>query len=747
MQHIAKVVLENTARCFDKEYSYLIPFEMQNSILKGSKVMVPFGSKDKLREAIVINTIYGEEPFELKYIKQIIDINAVSPSALVDLAGWMKRRYICTWWDALRCIMPPVSVTSSKTKTLKAISLAISEDEAAILLQTGELRTIQQIRVVETLIENPQILVSDLAFLTSVGSSVIKTLVKKGIISIYDLEIMRQPMKNICPEPTLPLKPTPQQENALEMLKASVTRSEFSEVLLHGITGSGKTEVYLQLMDFCMRMGKTAIMLVPEIALTPQMVERLRGRFGDNVAVIHSRLSVGERFDQWKAVKSGKIKVVIGARSAVFAPIENIGMIVIDEEHEASYKSEKNPKYHTVEIARWRSKKEKALLLLGSATPSTDVYYKAINGKIDLIKMTERANKLSLPAVTIVDMKKELEDGNRSVLSIKLQEEISKNISDSKQTILFLNRRGFASFVLCRSCSFVPRCRNCNINLTYHLGEKRLVCHYCGHAEMVPNTCPICESQDIRHFGAGTQRIEDEVKKKFVSSSVIRMDSDTTGFKNAFEELLRKFREEKTDIMVGTQMIAKGHDFPDVTLVGVMAADSMLYSNDFRASERTFQLLTQVAGRAGRGNTAGRVIVQAYSTDDFSITYASKQDYEGFFKNELMLRQKQNYPPFSNIGVIFLSGQNEKEVSRKTFQIHSKLLASGFGTDNCDELLNPSKAPLTKIRGKFRYRLILKARRLAYLIEVLTEISDSFYNEKDRNGIELGVDINPFNMS
>ena len=762
---IASVVLNNATRAFDKEYYYLIPMDLTGKIKPGIRVMVPFGAGNRPREAYVIDVFpfnnsscdernsYNEyattiDVSQLKDILRPVDEKPVVDRDMLKLAAWMRERYICTFGDAIKCMYP--AGKGAKEKTLKAAYLAVTREEAERMIQDNKLKKIQHIRVLEMLMDNEFIPVCDVTKFAGVSSSVLDTLKKYGLVNYKEVRITRNPLKSRKIRQTQPLVPTPEQAKALDFLKKKLEENRYYECLIHGVTGSGKTEVYLQLIHHAIDMGKEAIVLVPEISLTPQMVERFRERFGNEVAVLHSRLSQGERYDQWSLVKDGHIKVVVGARSAVFAPLKNLGIIIIDEEHEGTYKSETTPKYHAAEIARKRCYEKGAMLLYGSATPSCETYFKAKKGLIGLLELKSRTNNMVMPEVEIVDMRKELEEGNRSVFSRKLQDEIKNNIKLGQQTMLFLNRRGHSSFVLCRNCGYVVKCVGCSINMTYHAYEDRLICHYCGYTIRPPKICPKCKSTHIRHFGAGTQKVEEEVKKQFPGCSVIRMDIDTTTCKNSHEKILRDFCENNINVMVGTQMIAKGHDFHNVTLVGVLAADSLLNLGDYRASERTFQLITQVAGRAGRGDLPGRVIIQAYNTEDFSIQAALRHDFETFFKQEIMIRKKLNYPPFTNIASIILSGANEKQVSETASQVKKDLLkefcSSETSEGNITEILGPVPAPIKKIMNKYRWRIIIKCEDMEKLIKALTCISDKYCSKTGRRPVELGIDINPFNM-
>ncbi|MCX8129004.1 MAG: primosomal protein N' [Clostridia bacterium] len=820
MYKVASVIISNSTREFDKEYDYSIPLGFEGKIIPGQRVIVPFGKANSSREAYVVDTFFREETKNLKEIKKIIDEKPVLSKQMLKLAGWIKERYICTYSDAIKCMLPPgIGVKSNRVvrmvkddnclkgnlrkmldelgqmggeceyeelkrridsksynkyirqleesgcielteeftakvsdKTVRVAFLALPREEVIEEIESNRIQRIQQVRILEMLLDNEFIAVADIVRFAGVSASVLDTLKKYGYIGYRDIVINRDPLKHRTIESTSPLCPTPQQDAVIGRISEVIEAGSFGEFLVHGVTGSGKTEVYLQLIQRCLEKGKQAVVLVPEISLTPQMVERFKGRFGSDVAVLHSRLSLGERYDQWKLIKGGRIKVAVGARSAVFAPFEDLGMIIVDEEHESSYKSETTPKYNAKEVARERCIQHSAVIVYGSATPSVDAYFNAIGRNwgseegIGLLEMTDRANRMNMPSVDIVDMRKELEDGNRSLFSRRLLEEIEKNIAAKQQTILFLNRRGYSSFVLCRSCGYTVICPNCNISLTYHSHDERLICHYCGFTTRNPEVCPKCRSNYIRHFGTGTQRVEDEISKQFPGCSVIRMDMDTTSCKNSHESILRTFREQNINILIGTQMIAKGHDFPNVTLVGVLAADSLLNTGDYRASERTFQLLTQVAGRAGRGEIPGRVVIQSYNIEDFSILTACRHDYKGFYNQEIKIRESLNYPPFSNIAVVMLSGLYDRAVFNKAKEVRENIRALGAEKDNGILVLGPSRAPISKINNKYRWRIILKSKDMDKLIGMLSEVSDRFYKKRNKINIDMSVDINPTSM-
>ena len=496
------------------------------------------------------------------------------------------------------------------------------------------------------------------------------------------------------------------------------------------------------MIERTLELGKNAIVLVPEISLTPQIVDRFLARFGDNIAVLHSKLSNGERYDEWVKIKENRARIVIGARSAIFAPVQNLGILIIDEAHDASYKSDMTPRYHAKDLARYIAKQHDAPLVLGSATPDVVDYYKAENRDKILIEMTKRANDACLPEINIVDMRQELAVGNRSMFSFDLQQAMKENLEKKKQTILFINRRGYSTFVMCRDCGHTMKCKHCNIALTYHSYENKLKCHYCGYEEPVPKVCPECQSDKIKYFGSGTQKVESEITKLFPEATTIRMDIDTVTKKNAHEEILRKFREEKIDILIGTQMITKGHHFPDVTLVGIVAADGSLNVGDFRAEERTFQIITQVAGRAGREKDKGKVFIQTYNPDDYAILCSQKQDYKEFYNGEITLRKRLNYPPFCDIILVRVHSENFNKVKEVSEKIYEELLKQ-----KNENLLvyRPVPSPIEKIQNVFRWRIIVKGRLNKMAIAVIKKAVEPFYGGKYKD-VSIVVDSNPNSM-
>jgi len=599
---------------------------------------------------------------------------------------------------------------------------------------------------------------SELAERLKVASGVVKALADKGYVEIREREVLRDPYAgrpfSPLPAPVL----TAEQAAARDEICRCLERGLHARFLLHGVTGSGKTEVYLQAISRCLELGREAIVLVPEISLTPQMVERFKGRFGDRVAVLHSRLSQGERYDEWRKIHRGQVSVAVGARSAVFAPFTKLGLIIIDEEHESSYKQEESPKYHARDVAARRAEEHGAVLVLGSATPSLESYMAAREGRgLRLVRMPGRVGGRPMPVVHLVDMRRELEEGNRSMFSRRLAEAIRARLERNEQMVLLMNRRGYATFVLCRSCGHAARCPHCDISLTYHQNIDMLRCHYCGHAERNPATCPSCGSPHIRHFGTGTQRVEEELVRTFPGIRVIRMDVDTTSGKGAHEKWLNRFRDREADVLLGTQMVAKGLDFPAVTLVGVLAADSILHLPDFRAVEKTFQLVSQVAGRAGRHELPGEVIVQTYNPGHYAMRAAAAHDYDGFAATELKLRRDRGYPPFARLALLTLSHPSPPllaQTGRRLADLVRALWLEEARAAGLDpallDVLGPTEAPIPRLKDRYRIQCMIKYRHdlpvPRILREALGRLADGPAAEAGGEGVQISVDIDPQNM-
>lgn len=597
---------------------------------------------------------------------------------------------------------------STYKKEKRYVSLTENEELLIAAKEKAEKdkRLAGQLRVLSAISQGESLSVEELKEKAAVTDSPIHTLLQKGVL----VEQRRQEKRDVFQledyTPTQPFYPTPAQAQALALLREEEQKEQKRPVLLHGVTGSGKTEIYMQLIEHVIMAGKQAIVLVPEISLTPQIMERFISRFGKRVSVTHSRLSLGERLDQWRKARDGEISIIIGPRSALFMPFSNLGVIVMDECHESSYISDVTPKYHIREVARKLSELTGALLVMGSATPDIDSYHRAVTGEFLLLQLKERTKGSHLPEVFVTDMRKELEDGNRSAFGLPLQQAIRENLEKGQQTMLFLNRRGYSTFVSCRKCGEALTCPSCNVSYTYHASDKALVCHYCGKEVPVPKTCPSCGSHYIRYFGTGTQKIEEETRRLFPEASVLRMDADTTTGKNGHARILELFGKGKADILIGTQMIAKGHDFPNVTLVGILAADLSLNLGTYQAAETCFQLITQAAGRAGRGELAGRVFIQTYQPENHAIRMAAAQDYEGFYQEEILLRQAMEYPPFSHIFSVLITGEMEQEVILAAQRLGAYM--NHYAERAGCTVVGPAPAPLPKFRGEFRWQIFAK---------------------------------------
>lgn len=597
---------------------------------------------------------------------------------------------------------------STYKKEKRYVSLTENEELLIAAKEKAEKdkRLAGQLRVLSAISQGESLSVEELKEKAAVTDSPIHTLLQKGIL----VEQRRQEKRDVFQledyTPTQPFYPTSEQAQALTLLREEEQKAQKRPILLHGVTGSGKTEIYMQLIEHVIMAGKQAIVLVPEISLTPQIMERFISRFGKRVSVTHSRLSLGERLDQWRKARDGEISIIIGPRSALFMPFSNLGVIVMDECHESSYISDVTPKYHIREVARKLSELTGALLVMGSATPDIDSYHRAVTGEFLLLQLKERTKGSHLPEVFVTDMRKELENGNRSAFGLPLQQAIRENLEKGQQTMLFLNRRGYSTFVSCRKCGEALTCPSCNVSYTYHASDKALVCHYCGKEVPVPKTCPSCGSHYIRYFGTGTQKIEEETRRLFPEASVLRMDADTTTGKNGHARILELFGKGKADILIGTQMIAKGHDFPNVTLVGILAADLSLNLGTYQAAETCFQLITQAAGRAGRGELAGRVFIQTYQPENHAIRMAAAQDYEGFYQEEILLRQAMEYPPFSHIFSVLITGEMEQEVILAAQRLGAYM--NHYAERAGCTVVGPAPAPLPKFRGEFRWQIFAK---------------------------------------
>ena len=746
---IAEVIINSNVSNLDRTFDYNIPFEMEDKVTIGSRVLVKLGNIKKLEEAFVVN-IKDSSEFRVRNIDKIEEKDFID-SAKIEMAKWMARRYFCKLADCIKLMLPPGTGSKDvskrvKEKTLKFVKILLDKDTLETMIENKEIKSEKHIRILKFLLENNDIYIWDLEQLTECSKSIIKTLEKYKYLEIYEKQVERNPFINKVVEKNVKLNLNEEQQYAYKMVENAIDDYMNSEFLLYGITGSGKTEVYLQLIEKVLNEGKSSIMLVPEISLTPQTVDRFIARFGEEkIAILHSKLSIGERYDQWYKIKNGTAKIIIGARSAIFAPVQDLGLIIIDEEHDGSYKSEMAPRYNVKDIARYLGKKYDVPIVYGSATPDMDTFYKAQKGDIELLKLTKRANNALLPKVEIVDLKQELINGNKSMISNKLYNAIKTNIENKKQTILFLNRRGYSTFVMCRDCGYTAKCVNCNITMTYHIKQNKLKCHYCGYETSSLTICPECNSKNIRYFGTGTQKLEAEINKIFPNASTIRMDVDTVTAKNSHENILNTFKNNNIDILIGTQMVVKGHHFPNVTLVGVIAADTNLNIDDYRASEKTFQILTQVAGRAGREGDEGNVIIQTYNPDNFSIQFAQKQDYNLFYELESKLRKQLKYPPFCDIISLGFTSENEEEIKRVSNEVHT-YLKDKIKNENIPIILyKPVPAPIDRIKNRFRWRIIIKCKFGDNIIDILNDCKNIYFGKKNAQ-VSMVIDVNPNNM-
>lgn len=746
----AGVIIDQAHPSLDKIFHYSIPEKLRDKIQLGMRVMVPFGPSNRGIEGYVLS-LEDEVDIPLEKIKAIIKLLDDSPIILpkfIPIIHWMKKEYHCLTIEALRCFIAPGLRMNIKEKKHKVVYLAIDKNINKCIEEV-ERRSWYMAEILRILDREDGIPLAELSEMAGGASmSSFRSLEKRAWIKIVEEEIYRDPWDDSMALPQELHQLTPKQRQLVEEIEKGLLKAK-GNYLLHGVTGSGKTEVYMRIVQKALDMNKQAIVLVPEISLTPQTVERFKQRFENQVAILHSALSIGERYDEWRKVYNQEVNIVVGARSAVFAPFKRLGVIIIDEAHEDTYRSDGSPRYNAIGVAKKRCEIEGAVLVLGTATPSLEDYHGAQNKKYSLLTLEQRIDDRPLPEVEVVDMRKEIEKGNRSIFSHSLYKSIEHVLNNGEQGILLLNRRGYAQFVSCRSCGYVVKCRNCDISLTYHSIENVLKCHYCGEIYPYPRICPSCRSKYIKHFGVGTQKIEEEIKKFFPTARVIRMDVDTTSTKGAHQRILNAFRKREYDFLLGTQMVAKGLDFPMVTLVGVIAADLSLNLPDYRSSEKTFQLITQVAGRAGRGDRKGRVVIQTYQPEHYAIQYASRHDYEGFFRREIEVRRNFGYPPFSHIIRILVTGEEEKSVLKLAQSINEWI-----GSEvNTDLILKQGliqfgvfPAPLEKIRNKYRWHVILKIKCDGLFIERYHELMDKCLKRFRNSSNTVIVDFYPLSL-
>ena len=742
----AEVIVDIAHNAVDRRFTYRVPEDLPISV--GHHVLVPFGLGDHAKEGFVVALKMEADVPGIKEVLKIIEPYPVLLPEQIALAEWMQQAYYCRFVDSIR-LMIPAQMRGMRIREKRVRTVAVREGLDLSSAYEALNRAPVQKRVLELVAKiGAETSVPDLNAFYPNCTSAVNALIERGFLVENSAVVFRHPSQMTLHTPEYEL--TDAQKSAASEIRTALECGNGDVLLLHGVTGSGKTEVYLKSIEDCLSLGRQAIVLVPEISLTPQTVGRFTDRFGNRIAVLHSRLSAGERFDEWRRIRLGLADIVIGARSAVFAPLERLGLIIIDEEHESSYQSESQPRYLASEIAAKRVRMQNGALVLGSATPSLMSYSRALSGKYRLLKLPDRVAGRPLPSVEIVNMRDELLMGNSGIFSDKLVERLSECVSNGQQAMLFINRRGYATFVSCRSCGYVLKCDNCDISMTYHKTESRTRCHYCGAVKPLPKECPNCKKPFIKQFGIGTEQVEEAVHKLFPAVRTLRMDTDTMREKGSYEKLLSAFHRGDAQILIGTQMIAKGHDFPNVTLVGVVAADTTLNLPDYRAPERTFQLLTQVAGRAGRDNLKGRVVLQTYEPNHPIIRFAKAQDYEGFYHYEIMERKKLLYPPFSLFIRVVFADRDDRIVEKSCLTYAKALeteLRACLGKEGTQDLLLlvAAEAPIARISGFTRYQILIKLLRTRRLPEAVRTIV-SFHTAHRDECADVQLEINPQEM-
>ena len=811
---MVKVAVSAAPYSIDKPYSYLVPESLAAAAVPGVRVMVPFGRGNKESEGLILARVQEPKLPGSKAIRQILDPEPVLDKAGIDLALWMRGRYFCTVFEAVKTILPaglwyglreiwslamePEAARSAAVgipgawqvldllekqggkadirvlrdalgdgaeKPLKAmkkaeiltcetdakrkiadkshrmVELAVNTEDAYALTEPKRRSAPARYEVVNFLATAGRTPAAEVSYYTGASARTLKAMEKAGLIAFSEEEELRVPsLDDVEPGPEIVLNE--EQQRAFEEILGRVQAAKPSVTLLHGVTGSGKTQVYLRLVQETLALGKTAMVLVPEIVLTPQMMRKFSSYFGSRVAMLHSSLKMTERYDQWKRIRRGEVDVVLGTRSALFAPLKNLGLIIMDEEQEGSYQSENVPRYDAREVAKYLCVREKAALVFGSATPTVETAWAVEQGSYQKALLRRRYNENALPEVLIADLRQEILNGNPGLISTPLRQELEKNLAAGEQSILFLNRRGSSRMLLCGECGYVPQCPRCSTAMTYHSANGRLMCHYCGHSEPAADTCPECGGW-MKHVGAGTQKVEEELRELFPEAGILRMDADTTA--GGHEEILQTFERERVPILLGTQMVAKGLDFENVTLVGVLSADISLYVDNYRAAERTFSLLTQVVGRAGRGGKTGRAVIQTYTPGNDVIRCAARQDYDAFYESEIRMRRLRRYPPFADLFTVTVSGTEEGRVLRAAVSVRETLrqlcrrpeLAAGE-----PEVLGPAPAPVVKVNNRFRYRCTLVGKNDKATREMLAWLQKDFAKDSANRGMNLFMDHN-----
>ena len=739
----ADIIIDITHEKLDKIFQYSIPSDLDGVLQIGMEVIVPFGRSNRETKGYVVGFSQTTE-YDAAKIKEVLCIakdSVAIESRLVNLAAWMKDYYGGTMIQALKTVIPIKKQEKARKK--RYIRLCVDVEAGRQRLEHYlHLNQKARARLLAALLDEPRQEYELVTKKLNVTRTVVRALEEQGIVSLESEQVLRNPVRHKSRREEIP-EYTKEQQHAIEQFWEDYSQGIRRTYLVYGVTGSGKTEVYMEMIARVLDEGRQAIVLIPEIALTYQTVMRFYGRFGDRVSILNSRMSQGERYDQMERVKAGEVDVMIGPRSALFTPFPRLGLIVIDEEHETSYKSEQVPRYHARETAIRRAGTENASVVLGSATPSLESFYACKNGRFQILELRKRAGAGELPAVYVVDMRKEMKAGNRSIISDRLKNLIKARLERHEQIMLFLNRRGYAGFVSCRSCGYVVKCPHCDVSLSSHRNGK-LVCHYCGHEEAQITVCPSCGSQYIGGFRAGTQQIEELAARQFPGARILRMDLDTTRTKDGHEKILEAFASEEADILIGTQMIVKGHDFPNVTLVGILAADMSLYSNDYRAGERTFQLLTQAAGRAGRGRSRGEVVIQTYSPEHYSIEMAAAQDYEGFYDAEMKYRELMGYPPVEQLLAVLMTGPLEELLD--TAARYLKDFAVRLDKNRQLQIVGPASPYVGKVNDVYRRVLYLKGADYKLLIEVKNRMEQYIEINEGFKTMRIQFDFNPMNI-
>ena len=743
---VAKIAVSAATYWIDRPYDYRIPEELAQKAVPGARVFVPFSKGNRRSEGVILALSDHSDYENLKNILAVLDEEPVLDAEQIQLALFMRDRFFCTVYDAVKAILPAglwfteEGKARVRDKVVEMARLALPPEDAAAIAEQKRRRSPQQANLLDLLCSFEALPSSELLRFTGAARASLKSLVKAELVELYQREVYRRPEIHVGETEALPIL-NQEQNKAYEGIRRLADSSSAGAALLFGVTGSGKTSVYTHLIREKLDQGKSAILLVPEIALTPQMLQTFSSYFGDEVAVLHSSLSSGERYDEWKRIRTGKAHLVIGTRSAVFAPVQNLGLIIIDEEQEETYKSENSPRYNTRDVAKFRCSRAKCLLLLGSATPDIVSRYQAKIGKYAYYALPNRYNELQLPEVRIVDMKRELRRGNGGNISSFLKEELQTNLERGEQSILFINRRGANKLVSCSACGFTYKCPRCSVSLTYHSVNRRLMCHYCGYSRFVDEACPDCGGI-LNFIGAGTQLVEEELHLLFPGVPTLRMDTDTVTPAGSHEELFDRFRREKIPIMVGTQMVTKGLNFENVTLVGVISADQSLYAGDYRAGERTFSLITQVVGRSGRGSKPGRAVIQTYTPANETIEQAARQDYEAFFESELELRKLQGTPPFFDLLTVTVSGVEEAVVVR-CCRIVKHRLEELMGREKEMVILGPTPLPVVKVNNRYRYRVHISCHMNAAVRSAVSQTVIECGTDKRFRGISVFADNDP----